>query len=242
MRKIFILSGFSTILFLGAFFSSSLLGLQALALAPLLLIVEEKQAPLYQKIVAGLIPFAVLSIALGIESLAILNFIAWTLYVLCRPLWGLQRALLGFVFLMLSAEALPFYTDVSPALNIALSEGFYQSEFWTPWLQQVSFLGLSLNLLILNLFFFFGLKQKEEGGNPALGLIFFILVLSLGPIIFCLTADATSTLNFPKHDVWELPGIDQFIARLSFFLAFFLLLFALVRKILPQKNGDNRFT
>lgn len=213
--------------------------LLAFAWVPALLSSEEDSSPLHLSL--GL--FGLLTASLATDGQwALANGIAWTCFIFARKLWGQQRAFLAFLFLLLSAEALPFYTAWPKNLSLFLSESLYQNEFWQPWLLEAGFLGASFQLLLLALLISF-LILKVKSGQAFPKLLFGLILIIAGlPLILCLNGDSSLSPIAPSHEEFQLLAIDQFIARLSLFLAFFLLLFALVRKLLPKHNADDRFT
>ncbi len=240
MRKQLLYFGLSGLFFIFGYRYPELAALLAFAWVPALLLVNG-DVPLWQKLSIG--AWALLSASLSsAPQWALANLIAWILFVLGKSLWGRQRALLAFIFLILSAEALPFYTAWPKNLTLFLAEDFYQNPFWHPWLAQVGFLGASFQLLFISLLSNFVILKFQSQKKWSWLLLSTIAILLLIPVFLGLSADGTPIVLSPTDENFELLAIDRFIARLSLFLAFFLLLFALVRKLLPKENADDRFT
>lgn len=197
----------------------------------------------YIKFGIGLLAFALASIISG-ESYAILQSLAWLAYLLARPLWGKQRAFLGLIFLFLTAEALPFYVSfVEDSFSLALSSAYPRPlGFWAPWYYEAGQFAASFQIILSGLFGFFIIRQAETRKKPALILLVLSIIIIFAPLIFNLSVDEYRAETAIQNLAWGMSKMDRFIARLSFFLAFFLLLFAAVRKLLPEKNADDRFT
>ncbi len=206
-----------------------------------LLIHQEEEKSWFHNFRIGLIALFASSLGAA-DSWAITNIIAWTLFISAKKLWGAQRAYIAFLFLLLSAEAIAFYTPVVLDFVFINSLSLYQVEFWAPWLNLAGFLGASLHILIMALFVAFAIIQLRENGHFPWPFTILSLGMLLFPIIWCLAAGRVPALIPPSDPNFVLAGIDKFTARLSFFLAFFLLLFALVRRLLPKQNADDRFT
>lgn len=219
--------------------SSAILSLP-IAWAALLIWAESAQ-PISLKIALGLLSIFLASLIAN--QWGLVQGIAWLAYVLGRNQWGKQRAFFAFLFLFVSAEALPFYTGISPQLSLPLYLPFTERiEFWAAWLLEANYFGSSFLLLFLGLLGYFLVRQMQNRPKPSWLLVGLILFTLLGPVLICLRADEDLYQLTLKNSVFGLTGLDQFLARLSFFLSFFLLLFAVVRKLLPEKNADDRFT
>lgn len=240
MRKQLLYIGLSGLFFIFGFRYPELTPLLAFAWVPALLLADG-EFPQWQKLGIGV--WALLSASLSsAPQWAVATLIAWILFVLGKNLWGKQRAFLAFIFLILSAEALPFYTPFPKNLTLFLAEDFYQNSFWHPWLAQFGFLGASFHLLFISLLSSFVILKYQNQKKWSWLIISTILILLLIPVFMGLSADGIPAVISPTEVNFKLLAIDRFIARLSLFLAFFLLLFALVRKLLPKKNADDRFT
>ncbi len=213
----------------------------ALAWAALIYSAEGSQA-WYFKFGLGFLVFGLASFAAA-DSFAVIQLIAWLAYILARPLWGKQRAFLALLFLFLSAEAIPFYTPLEQSLSLGLSQVYTSNlEFWAAWYYEAGQFTASFQLMLSGLFGYFILAQMENRAKPARILLLLSLLILLLPLVFCLSADGYNVKAAVNQLSWGMSPMDRFVARLSFFLAFFLLLFAAVRKLLPEKNADDRFT
>ncbi len=237
------LSALSALLFflstLGGFWSSAII----FALVPLLIYQDLESRAIYNVAIA-IIPLAVWGFYYD-QSLHIPLFtlLAWLLFVLAQPLWGKQRSFLAFIFLWLSAECIIYYLPISASLGPSLSFGLHEIPFLHAGFLVLGFSGISLLVVLLNLLaaFFFLAYLKNKNLRP--GLIISWLLFLLCPLFISLAADGTlREFKWPAGDYDLLRSADRFLARMSFFIAFFLLLFALVRKLLPEKNSDDRFT
>tara|TARA_B100001115_G_scaffold184297_1_gene186157 strand:+ start:1076 stop:1795 length:720 start_codon:yes stop_codon:yes gene_type:complete len=239
MRKILVPLGTSTLAFIYGYHHSEWLWfLLAFAWTPLL-IAAERDYPKYLTIAAGL--WVLAGASLGAEnSWGILLAIAWILYILGKDFWGPQRANLAFIFLMLSAEALPFYFDLKPwDLGLYMAIPRNSNASYLEWFPKVGALATSASLLLSNLFIARIWLHFEQKRKIAWSWAIPLMLLLISPWI----GNALSGLENPRpSENWPFLPMDQFMARMSFFLAFFLLLFALVRKLLPEKNADDRFT
>lgn len=206
-----------------------------------LLLWAETEQSFSFKIGLGLV--SVFLASLFTEQWGLLQGIAWLIYVLGKGQWGKQRAFFAFLFLFLSAEALPYYSGLSPKLSLPLYLPFWDKlEFWAPWFLEASNFATSFLVLFTGLLGFFLVRQMQTRPRPSWLLIGLITLSLLVPVFISLSVDEDLSGTVLKNSVFGLNALDQFIARLSFFLAFFLLLFAVVRKLLPEKNADDRFT
>lgn len=208
-----------------------------LALVPLLVFGDRSQSLLLQSLI--ILP-ALLVCSFMSASVPLLTGLAWILFSLGRKMWGKQRSFLAFVFLFLSAETLPFYVGIDPLFGPRLSEQLAQISFLKPALKVLGYSGLSLIILIVN----FGLAQvvlKQQRQEKKSNTWVYSALIAIGiPIALSLGTDIDE--GHSSSAINGLNAVDTFLARMSFFIAFFLLLFALVRQLLPKKNGDDRFT
>ena len=204
-----------------------------------LLTFSEADHPWYTKIGVGWLAILLLS-ALNMTG-GHLQLIAWAIYIFGRPYWGPQRSFIAFPFLMLSAEALPYYVPMGLEA-VSLSESVQGWELWHAWYYRAGKFGSSMHLLLAGLFLFLtyrDYKSNKSWNTTLAGLTIIIMTIPFG--------FAFSDLNFEeavylKSWLVEMSRLDSFIARLSFFLSFFLILFAVVRRLLPKQNADDRFT
>ena len=210
-----------------------------LGLAALLSFSEEDH-PWYLKIgLAGLV-FLIIWATGG--RFAPLQIIAWAIYIFGRPYWGPQRAFIAFPFLMISAEALPYYVPVGIMESIELSRSLQGWEIWHAWYYPAGKFGTSLQLLVAGLLLFLSYRNYKLKGQWSLPLVVLTLVIITVPLVFSFSDLNFSEASYIKAWHFRMAGLDSFLARLSFFLAFFLILFALVRLLLPKQNADDRFT
>ncbi|WP_421752457.1 hypothetical protein [Croceimicrobium sp.] len=239
MRKILVPLGTSTLAFIYGYYHSDWLWfLLAFAWTPLL-IAAERNHPKYLSIAAGI--WVLLGASLSTEnSWGLLPALAWTLYIVGKDFWGLQRANLAFIFLMLSADALPFYFELNPwDLGLYMAIPHDHTASYLAWFPKIGALATSASLLLSNLFIARLWLYFEQKRKIAWSWAIPLFLLLITPWI----GNALSGLESPEpFENWPFQPMDQFMARMSFFLAFFLLLFALVRKLLPEKNADDRFT
>lgn len=206
-----------------------------------LLLWAETEQELSFKLAIGLA--SILLASLFTNHWGLLQGIAWLAYFLGKNQWGKQRGYFAYIFLLLSAEALPYYSGISQKMSLPLYLPFRERlEFWAPWFFETSNFTTSLLILFIGLLLFLLIQQIQNRPRPSWLLIGLIALSLLTPMVLCLSADKDLSQVVIKSSVFGLNALDQFIARLSLFLAFFLLLFALVRKLLPKENADDRFT
>jgi apolipoprotein N-acyltransferase len=170
----------------------------------------------------------------------LLIFLALIFFRLVKEIFGPQRGYLALAFLWLSAEALPFYLQVFGDSSQNLAQLLREAPGMKGWISQIGFFGTSLWIWAVNLLSFWSLSAfvKHKQVKAFSGQT--VLLLSLGVIAPILWAPETSqALSFPQPNPTEggqiLSAADRFIARMSFFLAAFLLLFSFVRGYLQKK-------
>lgn len=212
-----------------------------IAFSPLLLFQASVKSTALQSLV--IIPFLLVNSLKADGGLALFGALAWFLYCLGRPLWGKQRAFLAFLFLFISAESLPYYLGLPDYYSFQISSSISRLKFLKSGLNTLGYNGLSLLILLFN----YGVAQLiisyQQHRKVSKLWIFTALISLLLPLVFSLNSDKSSLEELAQNSLASgLNGVDTFLARMSFFIAFFLLLFALVRKLLPEKNTDDRFT
>jgi len=229
-----------------AWFNPNLSWLILIAFVPLLL--AEKQLSHPSKnienaqwlLLSGL--FALVSTGLIFYQNQQLELISWLsysagltlalmLFKFTKDTLGKQRGYISLPFFWLSAEALHYYYSLG-AEPLPLGQAFTENTLVSHWPPVIGYLGMGLWALVCTLVFYFVvsdfLSKKEWRqlliqGGLALGL-FVVLPIFLGP-----TPQEPST---PQ----DLNNADQFIARLSFFLAGFQVLFSLVKSYLDKNK------
>jgi len=196
------------------------------------------------KIGLGLAAFILAALLSPSNQWPLFQSLAWVIYVLARPLWGRQRSYLAFLFLFLSAEALPYYLNQNP-FNLSLNQNLtlYSWPYSLAWLVRAGDSLASFQILLTGLFCFLSFEYWQANRKINYSLFGLNLLSLLIPFGFALSASQEELLALTGGLNRTLRSpMDQFMARLSFFLSFFLILFALVRKLLPEKNADDRFT
>lgn len=223
--------------------------LKFLALAPLIL--ELKQSTHFVRNLIGIIlSMSSWSLALFLtsesnQSYPVLNGLALLLYLISKERLGNQRASLALLFFWLSAEGLPYSFSFLENWSQPYSQALFDFHYAKNWLSLTGFMGASFWLLLLNYFAaYLGSKQDRSQLNwPALLKGFGLLIL-LG-IVLPLSLSPQSSIDalseYPNY-AGELWGADRFLQRMSYFLAFFLLLFFMVKYILRNSKRDDRFT
>lgn len=223
--------------------------LKFLALAPLIL--ELRQSGNFNRNLVGIFLTMgawSLGLFLGDElssSYPVLNGLALILYLISKERLGPQRSSLALLFFWLSAEGLAYSFTFFENWSHPYSKALFDLQYAKNWLSITGFLGASFWLLVLNYFAaYLGSKQDRTQLNwPALFKGFGLLIL-LG-IVIPLALSPQSTIDaiseYPSYDIKLLPA-DLFLQRMSYFLAFFLLLFFIVKYILRNSKRDDRFT
>ena len=222
--------------------------LKAIAFVPFLIRIKEDR-PILEGVLASLAVMASWSLAILLSEesamhFPILNSIALILYVISRKTLGAQRSYIALTFLWLSAEALPFTFPVLTAVSYPLSEVLFEFHFLKDWLSLTGFLGASFWILSLNMLAFaFTAKYGQPRQWKPLIWSFAILIVSgiIIPIQFSPASTLGSLSEYPEIGK-TLMSADLFLTRMSYFLAFFLLLFSVVKHILRNSKRDDRFT
>lgn len=241
LKPLIIYTTASGLLIVLASLSSWTAFLYCFALSPLLVAQDQGHA-YWHLALAGILPFALWTFFTGFSGFPLVNYLGWLLFLVAAPLWGRQRSFLGFLFLLVSAEALPYYSFINNDWQLSLGAELAQIEWLAPSFTLLGLFGHSLLILLSNLLFSFLIPQIMAK-KLSIGLLLSFLFFTGLPVLFSLMADGSNaSYLIPQGNFDHLIGADQFLARMSFFIAFFLLLFALVRKLLPQNNSDDRFT
>ncbi len=222
--------------------------LKGLALVPFLLKIRE-DATLKESLFATFSIMLAWTIAIILKQganlqLPILNTLALILYVISRKSLGPQRSYIALTFLWLSAEALPFSFPFLNKLSYPLSGVLFDLDFLQDWLSLTGFLGASFWILLINML---ALAFLLNYGSPLQRkplLWSFAILIVLGiilPIKLSPQSRLDSISDYPQIGN-PLLAADLFLMRMSYFLAFFLLLFSGVKHLMRNSKRDDRFT
>jgi len=222
--------------------------LKALAFVPFLIRIRQDQ-PIVESVLATLVLMGSWTLAIFLSDdsgihFPVLNTIALLLYVISRKSLGPQRSYIALTFFWLSAEALPHTFPALSAWAYPLSKVLFELHFLKDWLSMTGFLGasfwiISLNIIALALTVKYFNAQLWRPLSVSFAL--FILIGILFPIEFSPISPVESLSDYPKISK-PLMAADLFLMRMSYFLAFFLLLFLGVKHILRNSKRDDRFT
>lgn len=222
--------------------------LKAIAFIPFLIRIRQDQ-PIAESIIASLAIMVSWTLAIFLSEnsglhFPVLNAIALLLYVISRKSLGPQRSYIALTFFWLSAEALPHTFPALSAWAYPLSKVLFQFSFLKDWLTMTGFLGASFWIISLNIIALaFTVKYfNTQGWKPfSLRLALLILIGIIFPIAFSPASSVENLSEYPKIGE-ALMAADLFLTRMSYFLAFFLLLFLGVKHILRNSKRDDRFT
>lgn len=221
--------------------------LKAIALLPFLLELH-KSINLKQQLIGALVILCGWSLALLLSKepsgYPLLNGLALTLFLVSRKSLGIQRSYLAFIFFWLSAEALPYSFNFLEGWSYSYGEALFELNYLSNWLAITGFLGGSFWLLLLNLITFRVMKTITSPiawKTIIWSAIFFISMGIAAPIIFSPPSTFSAFSEYPTFDR-DLLAPDLFLSRMSFFLAFFLILFLFVKHTLRNSKRDDRFT
>jgi len=222
--------------------------LKAIAFVPFLMRIRQDQ-PIAESIVATLALMGSWTLAISLSEgsglhFPVLNTIALLLYVISRKSLGPQRSYIALTFFWLSAEALPYTFPALSAWAYPLSKVLFELHFLKDWLTMSGFLGASFWILSLNIIALaFTVKYLPTQRWKALIISFALLILIgiLFPIKFSPASPLENLSEYPQIGE-ALMAADLFLTRMSYFLAFFLLLFSGVKYILRNSKRDDRFT
>jgi hypothetical protein len=187
--------------------------------------------------------------------------LALMLFKFTKDTLGNQRGYISLAFFWISAEALHYYYNLG-ASPITIGSVFENNVLVGPWLPQLGQFGLGLWVLISGLIFYFVLTNflsKRQWRNLVLqgGLALALLVVA--PLVVGSLPDenpsrtttspvgptpAESNQTYTTQNPSLTPtqrGIylakaDNFLARLSFFIAGFQVLFSLVKAFLDKRK------
>lgn len=176
---------------------------------------------------------------------------------------GRQRGYIALPLLWVSAEALPLYLRQEPSLTY-WGKALAESGNFERYSQYLGSLGSSLFLLAMGTVLFLILNaQRPSKKSKYIGVVLWLLFYSLGPLALPqpidqgpetkIQAGSGEQLNtlpdqqdprlIPSAKPVQIAPKDRFTARVSFFLAIFLMLFSLVKNIMnPQKEKNDRST
>lgn len=190
-------------------------------------------------------------------------FLALAAFRWIKASLGKQRGYIALPLLWVSAEALPLYARNEPTM-LHWGQALELSGNFARYSNFLGSLGASLFLLTMGILLFLILKSaRRSRKNKIIGLVLWLLFYSLGPLALPQAVNEASQTRIEKSTAPSVSGLpdqedprlipsakqvviapsDRFTARMSFFLAVFLLLFSLVKNIMnPQKKKDDRST
>lgn len=171
--------------------------------------------------------FLILSLALGLFSFVKLQH-------------GGQRGYISLIFLWVGAMSLPYYLSWNLATAAPLSKTFMSLEHWRNIPSTFGFFGAEIWIMAFNVLALRWLEGLKGGRSLArsIGLAAaLILGGTLGAILVTFPIEPRPVLSKAAQG-WTglLPG-DRFAARISFFIAGFLLLFSLVTGYLRRQKA-----
>jgi len=226
----------------------SLAFLKAIAFLPFLLELRLNK-PLKDSILIVLLMMTTWSLSIFLskgpsDSYPILNTVALILFVLTKKSLGPQRAYIALIFFWLSAEALPYSFPILQGWSYPFSQGLFKIHFLKDWLSVTGYLGASFWLILLNLTslaLIVNYTKPAQWKTLAWSFGLLITVVIVFPIEFSPSSPFETLSDYPSYGKALFPA-DLFLSRMSYFLAFFLLLFLAVKHILRKSKRDDRFT
>jgi hypothetical protein len=221
--------------------------LKVVALVPFLLELS-KDTNLKQQLIGAFIILSSWSLALLLKEepngYPILNGLSLVLFIISKSSLGKQRSSIALLFFWLSAEALPYSFSFLRGWSFSYSQSLFELSYLTNWLSITGFLGASFWLFLLNLI---ALRIMKKMRKPIAwktlvwSAVAFILLGIASPVFLSPESTYSSFSEYPAFEK-ALLAPDLFLSRMSFFLAFFLLLFLFVKHILRNSKRDDRFT
>lgn len=191
--------------------------------------------------------------------------LALLLFRFVKKSLGQQRGYIALPFLWISAEALHFYKDFG-ALPVPLAKAFQNFEVLANFTNWIGQFGTGLWIVAINIFIFLIVSGflKHRQWKPLVGQsVLLVLLVVLAPVLLSpspeearqgdteLVADgfAGNTISKERDPRLinsridsQISPSDRFVARMSFFIAGFLLLFTFVKSYLDKnqivKNHD----
>lgn len=185
--------------------------------------------------------------------------LALLLFRFIKTTLGAQRGYIALPFLWISAEALHFYKDFG-AQPIPLSKAFKNYELLESFTHWIGQFGTGLWILAINIFLFLIISSfiKHRQWKPLVGQsVLLVLLVVLAPLLLSpspeeagpettqlvadgFAEDAISQERDPRlinsRIDSKISASDRFVARMSFFIAGFLLLFTFVKSYLDKNQ------
>lgn len=154
---------------------------------------------------------------------------------------GDQRGYIALPFLWISALALPWYQEWSTAIpSLGGLVSIEYSHF--SWLSTIGVLGTSAWLWLINILLYLILEAflRHRQWRPLTGQILLLLGLLIALPLGWASGGSAAIGAQPKGILGPHPlPADQFVSRMSFFLAGFLILFTLVKGYLQHRDPLN---
>lgn len=221
------------------------------ALAPLLLVAlvplfwaESQKIHIRDRILSLVVFVLIARLHLWVDPSYLLHFLLLSLallsFLFVKGQHGAQRGYIAFIFLWTAAMTLPYYFawDIQTAPPLSLS--FMELNYWREIPSSLGFFGAEIWIMVFNVLALHWWKRLRSGRPQTQSIVFATLLIGagvVGPLIFSQPVEPQPILAKAAQGWTGLPPGDRFAARISFFIAGFLLLFSLVTGYLRRQKA-----
>lgn len=176
---------------------------------------------------------------LGSSQLVWLHLAIFALWAISKDFLGWQRAYIAFLFMFLSAEGLPYFLSSLSGYNVHFVAPFYDLAAMEKWQRFAGLMVSSTWLMLSNILLYIWWRKfyGEWNFKVSIGRLIIALAITILPPMF-LAVDSLKPIALPNaaNGTEDFMSSDGFLARMAFFISFFMMLFAIVKAILPNKK------